>query len=166
MKSLVVAAALSLLATSALAAPPDQSADTQPQAAHAHSRFSAEDAAAMADARLAALKAGLKLTPEQEKHWPALETTLRDIGKARVARYAEYHDKTKADERDALKSLREQSKMLTTRAAEMTKIADSAKPLYDSLDKSQKRRFGMLMHQASSMHRQWGWRRHRFGDDG
>src|ERR1700751_1278626 len=37
-------------------------------------RMNAEDAAAFTDARIAALKAGLKLTPEQEKNWPAVET--------------------------------------------------------------------------------------------
>jgi len=37
---------------------------------------SAEDAAAFTDARIAGLKAGLKLTPEQEKNWPAVETAI------------------------------------------------------------------------------------------
>src|SRR5439155_23574335 len=36
-------------------------------------RPSAEDVAAFTDARIAGLKAGLKLTPEQEKNWPAVE---------------------------------------------------------------------------------------------
>ena len=40
------------------------------QARAAVPRFTAEDAQAFADARVAALKAGLKLTPEQEKNWP------------------------------------------------------------------------------------------------
>lgn len=46
---------------------------------------SAEDAAAMADARIAALKAGLKLTPDQEKLWPALDTALHDYNAQRFA---------------------------------------------------------------------------------
>lgn len=41
----------------------------------------AEDAAAFADARIAGLKAGLKLTTEQERHWPALEQALRDAAR-------------------------------------------------------------------------------------
>jgi hypothetical protein len=54
-----------------------------------HPKFSAEDFAAFTDARIAALKAGLKLTPEQEKNWPALEAALRERAKARAARIAE-----------------------------------------------------------------------------
>src|SRR5512139_2531752 len=46
-----------------------------------HMRPSAEDVAAFTDARIAALKAGLKLTAEQEKHWPAVETALRDLAR-------------------------------------------------------------------------------------
>src|SRR5262245_26047814 len=49
-------------------------------------RFSAEDVAAFTDARIAALKAGLKLTAEQEKNWPAVETALRDLAKQRADR--------------------------------------------------------------------------------
>ena len=48
-------------------------------------QFSAEDTAAFTDARIAGLKAGLKLTAEQEKNWPAVETALRDLDKQRAA---------------------------------------------------------------------------------
>ena len=41
--------------------------------------LSADDMAAFADARIAALKAGLELTPDQAKNWPALEQALRDL---------------------------------------------------------------------------------------
>jgi hypothetical protein len=54
-------------------------------AAH-HPKFSADDFAAFTDARIAALKVGLKLMPAQEKNWPALETALREQAKARAAR--------------------------------------------------------------------------------
>src|SRR6476659_7567111 len=49
-------------------------------------RPDAEDAAAFTDARIAGLKAGLKLTAEQEKSWPAVETALRDLAKQRADR--------------------------------------------------------------------------------
>src|SRR5215213_6871061 len=51
-------------------------------------RPSQEDRAAFTDARIAALKAGLRLTPDQEKNWPAFETALRDIGKLHEQRRA------------------------------------------------------------------------------
>ena len=38
-----------------------------------HMRMNPEDRAAFADARIAAVHAGLKLTPDQEKLWPPVE---------------------------------------------------------------------------------------------
>src|SRR5256712_11564407 len=50
------------------------------------SQPNAEDLRAFGEARLAALKAGLLLTPEQEKKWPAVEQAARDYGKVRLDR--------------------------------------------------------------------------------
>src|SRR5258708_32816763 len=50
-----------------------------------HSQLTADDIAAFTDARIAALKTALRLTPEQEKNWPAVEQALRDISKERLA---------------------------------------------------------------------------------
>ncbi len=41
----------------------------------------AADRAAMLDAELAGLKAGLKLNPDQEKLWPSFEAAIRDAAK-------------------------------------------------------------------------------------
>src|SRR5205085_10432265 len=41
-------------------------------------RFSPEDIEAFADARLAALHAGLKLSPDQERMWPPVEEAIRN----------------------------------------------------------------------------------------
>jgi zinc resistance-associated protein len=43
-----------------------------------HTQLTADDIAAFADARFAALKTALKLTPVQEKNWPSVEQALRD----------------------------------------------------------------------------------------
>ena len=51
-----------------------------------HHRMSAEDIAAFTDARIAALKAGLELTPDQAKNWPAFEQALRDMAELRAQR--------------------------------------------------------------------------------
>jgi hypothetical protein len=45
-----------------------------------------EDMRAFGEARLAGLKAGLMLTPDQEKNWPAFEQAARDFGKLRLDR--------------------------------------------------------------------------------
>lgn len=49
-------------------------------------RMSPEDRAAFTDARIAAVKAGLKLNPDQEKLWPPVEAAVRDFVKLRVDR--------------------------------------------------------------------------------
>ncbi|GAB4067089.1 hypothetical protein KHC28_04970 [Ancylobacter sonchi] len=56
----------------------------------------AENAAAMSDARIAALKAGLKLTPDQEKLWPVLETALHDAATTRIEERKEWREKREA----------------------------------------------------------------------
>src|ERR1700689_2383696 len=51
-----------------------------------HARMSPEESPAFADARIAAVKAGLKLTPDQEKLWPPVEAAVRDFAKLRIER--------------------------------------------------------------------------------
>ena len=49
-------------------------------------RPTAADRAAFLDARIAGLKAGLRLSPEQEKLWPPVEGALRETAVKRDAR--------------------------------------------------------------------------------
>src|SRR6201985_2508322 len=53
-----------------------------------HTRLSMEDGAAMADAKIAAVHAGLKLTPDQEKLWPPVESAVRELVQVRLDRGA------------------------------------------------------------------------------
>ena len=48
--------------------------------------LSAANMAAFTDARIAALKAGLELTPDQAKNWPAFEQAVRDMAQLRIQR--------------------------------------------------------------------------------
>src|SRR6202046_1155022 len=49
-----------------------------------HTRMSPEDRAAMADAKIAAVHAGLKLTADQEKLWPEVENAARELAQPRI----------------------------------------------------------------------------------
>jgi LTXXQ motif family protein len=154
-KHILIAATAALLAlpnlsSTVLAASPEASED----AGAYHPKFSAEDFAAFTDARIAALKAGLKLTPAQEKNWPALETALREQAKARAARIAEWREKAKEprEHRSVIEGLQQGAKRLAASSAELEKLADAAKPLYDSLDDAQKGRFPALLHIAAGKH--------------
>ena len=154
-KHILIAATAALLAlpnlsSAVLAAPPEASED----AGAPHPKFSAEDFAAFTDARIAALKVGLKLTPAQEKNWPPLEKALREQAKARAARIAEWREKAKEprEHRSVIEGLQQGAKRLAARSAELEKLADAAKPLYESLDDAQKGRFRPLLHIAGGRH--------------
>jgi hypothetical protein len=119
-----------------------------PQAAQEHARaprFSAEDVTAFTDARIAGLKAGLKLNAEQEKNWPAVETAIRDLAKQRADRMSERRN-ARASAPDAIARLRNGATAMNARADGLKKLADAADPLYKSLDDGQKRRFAVLLH--------------------
>jgi hypothetical protein len=103
--------------------------------------FSAEDHAAYQDARVAALHAGLKLTAEQEKAWPAFEQAWRDLTALRwPARPAAGADESL----DPVESIRRRAEALAARGAALKHYADTLEPLYKTFDDGQKRRFGFL----------------------
>ena len=105
-------------------------------------RPSAQDIAAFGDARIAALHAGLQLTAEQEKNWPAVESVLRDLAKQRSERLAA---RASADRpKDPLERLALRADVLSQRGSALKKLADAAGPLYKSLDEAQKHRFVVL----------------------
>ncbi|GLK70444.1 Spy/CpxP family protein refolding chaperone [Ancylobacter dichloromethanicus] len=112
----------------------------------------AEFAGAMSDARIAALKAGLRLSAEQEKLWPALETALQQAAKERMDRRAERRaeqaDRPDGERPDVIERLRAQADGMIGRGETMKKVADAAAPLYDSLDEGQQRRFAILFKHA------------------
>ena len=134
---------------------------------HEHMRISPTDRAAYADARIAAVHAGLKLTPDQEKLWPPLEAAVRDFAKLRIdranARMAARSDDTKdaPNQDDPVARLRQRADNMTASGAALKKIADAADPLYKTLDEGQKRRLKVLTH----MERRFeggGWRHREF----
>jgi len=119
-------------------------------------RPSQEDLRAYGEARLAALKAGLALTPDQEKNWPAFEQAARDFGKFRMERRAARENRQPTN--DPIERLRQRATAMADASAAMKKLADATDPLYKSLDDSQKRRFAVLSH--------FGRRGHMYGRDG
>ena len=120
-------------------------------------RPSAEDVAAFGDARIAALHAGLKLTAEQEKHWPAVESALRELSKQRSERVAAHASADRP--KDPIERLNLRAEVMGQRAAVLKKLADASGPLYKSLDDSQKHRFVMLARLGAQQ--SGGWRGHR-----
>jgi hypothetical protein len=101
-----------------------------------------DDMRAFGEARLAGLKAGLALTPDQEKNWPAFEQAARDFGKLRLDRMNAMRNATPST--DPAERLNRRATTMMETGAAMKKLADATDPLYKSLDDSQKRRFAVL----------------------
>jgi hypothetical protein len=135
-----------------------------------HMRMNPEDRAAFADARIAAVHAGLKLNADQEKLWPPVEAAVRDFAKLRIDRANARMNATQGDAGqqrpdDPVTRLRERADNMATTAAAMKKIADAADPLYKTLDDGQKRRLALLTHREHGFGGGEGWR-HRGGMGG
>jgi zinc resistance-associated protein len=110
-----------------------------------HARMSVEDFAAYGDARIAAVHAGLKLTAEQEKNWPAVEAALRDLAKQRSERFAARASADRPEPpKDPIERLSRRADAMTQQGAALKKLADAAGPLYKSLDDGQKKRLMVL----------------------
>lgn len=116
----------------------------------------AADHEALLDAKLGGLKAGLKLTPDQEKLWTPFEAAVRDAAKSRMehmkAMMDQMHgaDGQKDDMQESgpaispIDRLGALAQRMSERGAAIQKFVDAAKPFYASLDDSQKRLFSML----------------------
>jgi hypothetical protein len=151
------------------------------------------DHEALLDAKLGGLKAGLKLTPDQEKLWAPFEAAVRSAAQMRMqhmqAMMERMHtmrngmdDQDVTDRPDMMEMdeggegaspinrLAAAADRMSQAAAAMKQIADSAKPLYGSLDDSQKRIFGFLAREMLMMGRgpggMGGWHHRHHGDEG
>jgi zinc resistance-associated protein len=104
--------------------------------------FTPADRAAFFDARIAALRAGLKLTPEQEKLWPPVEAAVRASFKGAMER----HDKMRHESENIIDRLRERGESAVAHGQSMQAVAAAAAPLYATLTEEQKHRLPVLMH--------------------
>ena len=142
-----------------------QPAPAAPQAGaegRQHWRPSEQDVDALVDARIAAVRTALKLTPEQEKSWPAVEQVIRDLAKDRYHRRTEWRGRH--DDRrpiDPIERLRSRADSMTRTAADLKRLADAADPLYQSLNEDQKHRLFFLVRQMRGHHMAMHWREHR-----
>ena len=137
---------------------------------YGHMRMNPEDRAAYADARIAAVHAGLKLTADQEKLWAPVEASVKEFAKLRIDRAnarmnAPRDDASQQKPDDPVTRLRDRADNMATTAAAMKKIADAADPLYKTLDDGQKRRLAVLTHMDDRFGGRGGWR-HRDSERG
>jgi len=138
--SLAVAGlALSILAGGAVAGPASAPSLAEIQSLQQRN-------AVLLDAHLAGMKAGLKLTDQQAALWPPFEASIRDAAKSRADRWLQTRERMSGAERPpVLERLTLMADHLDHNATELRAVAYAGKPLYDSLDDTQKHAFGPLM---------------------
>ena len=128
------------------------------------------DIAAFTDARIAALKAGLELTPDQAKNWPPFEQALRDMAQLRIARIQARLSGQEQAPTTPFDRLERRADNMAKRSAALKKVADAGAPLYQSLNADQKHRFvtlARILRPHPRMHAflERGWRQGmRFGE--
>jgi hypothetical protein len=125
---------------------------------HRHHHMSAEDRAAFVDARIAALKAGLELTADQAKNWPAYEQALRDMAKLRAERRAarEAREQNPGQAPAPFDRLAQRAENMAKASAILKRIAETGQPLYMSLNDAQKERFQKLARMLRPHHHMHG----------
>jgi len=136
-------------------------------------RPSVADVNAFADARIAALKAGLELTPDQAKNWPPFEQAVRDLVQLRVQRLQARQSGEQQPPASPFERLAQRADAMVKTSAALKKIADAGAPLYASLNDDQKSRFVKLARMLRPHPHMWrhgdghGWHHDgpRFGDD-
>ena len=117
-------------------------------------RVTAADLNALTDARVAIVKGALQLTPDQERHWPAIEEAIRSRAKNRQTRLesvttgaGERASRSPIEnlrDRNPVEFLNRRSDALAQRAADLKKLAAAWQPLYQTFTLDQKRRLGFV----------------------
>jgi hypothetical protein len=107
--------------------------DQQPTHAELVQRW----AEAALDAQLKGMKTGLRLTADQAKDWSSFETAVRDSAKARVVAL----QKEQGNNLSPMDRLNAKAERLTQGTANLETIVEAAKPLFASLNNTQRLKF-------------------------
>jgi hypothetical protein len=117
-------------------------------------RASQADLDALTDARITIIKTALQLTPDQERHWPAIENAIRQRAKDRQERLQGLAERTEGraqsgpvetlQNRNPIEFMHRRAERMAQRATDLNKLADAWQPLYQTLTPDQKRRMAAL----------------------
>jgi hypothetical protein len=117
-------------------------------------RLSPADLGKITDARIEIVKSALQLSPDQAKHWPAVEDAIRARAQnrhGRVGRIVETVGRGSDESvvellrnRDPIEFMNRRSDALAQRSADLKKLADAWQPLYKTFTPEQKRRMAAL----------------------
>jgi len=107
---------------------------------------------ALTDARVAGIKAGLKLSPEQDGLWAPVEKALRDQAAGRARAFDQMRERREArrqggprERPDLMQMLERRSEFTSQRAEDLKALTDAMKPFWASLNDQQKKLLPILM---------------------
>lgn len=95
-------------------------------------RVSAPEENGVFGSQIAYFKSALRLTSEQERHWPRVEAVLRDI-----VQHHQYADA--ANSRGVVQRISDRASAIMLSASAVKRLVSAARPLVKSLDDDQKR---------------------------
>ena len=146
LRPMVAATAVLAIAGSSIVYAQQRSDEGAPRSEQ-HYQPSADDIKAFTDARIAALRAGLQLTPDQEKNWPPFEQALRDLVKLHQQRKQEREaGGEQQPPSNPFERLQRRADALLNFGFGLKQLAEVGTPLYQSLSDAQKHRFAFLAH--------------------
>lgn len=155
MKTLATVAFAALLAGTGTYALAQQSPAPQtPPAAQGQAQpgprggMSQDDFNRLVDARIAAIKAGLKLSADQERLWGPVENAIRTSAAERFSRFDQRLTPEQRDSMDLMQRLERRSTMMTERAQRLSAVTTALRPLWDTFSADQKRIAPRLLREA------------------
>jgi LTXXQ motif family protein len=105
-------------------------------------QLTAEQIVVNSDANIDRIKKELNLTPEQEKNWSSFSSAMHYLGHNGADRLNLRIARAQRDPPDdIIEQMRNEAQFLVDRAQDQRNVADSAEPLYASLDNKQKQIF-------------------------
>jgi hypothetical protein len=105
-------------------------------------QLTAEQIVASSDANIERIKTELNLTPEQEKNWSGFSSAMHYLGHNGADRLNLRVARAQRDPPDdIIEQMRNEAQFLVDRAQDQRNVADSAEPLFVSLDDKQKQIF-------------------------
>lgn len=136
--ALVAATALASAPALAQQQPAPQAQDAPRAAAPAPIAQAQPDPQALLDARVAALRAGLRLSGEQETLFEPVEQAMRDAHAARAEREAQAGVVETEPALDFMTRMERRTALAAARTQEQVQLVEALRPLWDDLDEGQR----------------------------
>lgn len=166
MKTTAILAAATLLASAgtcafaqAPVAPPQAGQEQGQGRPEVRRGMSQDDFNRFVDARIASIKAGLKLTADQERLWAPVETAIRNAASQRYDRMEQFRNsRDQAQSIDFMQRIERRATTMTQDAQNTMAVSTALRPLWDTLSEDQKRIAPRLMYEV--VNNGMGWRKH------